>query len=135
MTTSHYTRKENLEAPNREGMDDFYHYARDFNAPLKIGNLRLKPMALGVVLLFGISLIGMYGYLTREGLKRYFSLALSASSSLKYFRSNDKFKLSCFQHFTELRHKVGPRLRELAPAAAARGGQEARSRNLGISVY
>ena len=40
--------------------------------------------------------------------------------------------------FKELRYKVGPRLRELAPAA--RGGQEARSRSLGpalsrISVF
>ena len=33
---------------------------------------------------------------------------------------------------TKLRYKVGPRLRELAPAA--RGGQEARSRNLGPAL-
>ena len=33
---------------------------------------------------------------------------------------------------TELRYKVGPRLRELAPAA--RGDQEVRSRNLGPAL-
>ena len=32
----------------------------------------------------------------------------------------------------ELRYKVGPRVRELA--SAARGGQEARSRNLGPAL-
>ena len=32
----------------------------------------------------------------------------------------------------ELSYKVGPRLRELAPAS--RGGQEARSRNLGPAL-
>ena len=34
----------------------------------------------------------------------------------------------CIYRFTELRYKVGPRLRKFAPAA--RGGQKARSRNL-----
>ena len=50
-------------------MNDFYHYASDYNAPVKCGSMRMKPVALAVLVLFGLSLIGMYGYLTREGRK------------------------------------------------------------------
>ena len=54
-------------------MNDFYHYASDYNAPVKCGSMRMKPVALAVLVLFGISLIGMYGYLTREGRKYIFA--------------------------------------------------------------
>ena len=54
-------------------MNDFYHYARDYNAPVKCGSMRLRPLAVGILVLFGISLLGMYGYLTRDGREKMMS--------------------------------------------------------------
>ena len=60
--------------------------------------------------------------------------ALKHAQSIEYHTDFQSEYLQVVQirYCTELRYKVGPRLRELA--LMARGGQEARSRNLGLAL-